>query len=220
MNMTATARATLTPAYATREEWLVAALPILTDWIRGAGAPLFAVPLVSIGFPSKGGLGKKKRTRGQCWTIPGQLRSHIFVSPVMPEPDVVLLVLLHEIIHAAVPDAGHKGPFKTIANAAGLVGKMTTATPSDELKDKLLQLAADLGIFPHPGLSAEDIEKASTKQGTRMLKIYCPRCDYTCRSSAKWIAIGLPTCVCGEEMVCDEAADCEPIVIDGDEGKG
>ncbi len=200
----ATATAAKPAHYATREEWLVAALPILTDWLRGSGAPLFATPLVSVGFPSKRALCAKNRAIGQCWTIAGEKRSHVFVSPTIDNTGDVLNVLLHELIHAAVPKAGHKGPFRTIAKAVGLVGKMTSTTPSDDLKAAFIVLATELGDYPHRALNAEDVEKAMPKQGTRMLKIECPACGYTCRASAKWIELGTPTCCCGAKMVAEE----------------
>ncbi len=215
--MNAPTASSITQSYATREEWLLAAAPVLTDWLRGAGAPVFACPLVSVGFPSKRALSKKNQAIGQCWTIPGERRSHVFVSPVMAEAADVLAVLVHELIHAAVPKAGHKGPFKTIAKAVGLAGKMTATVAGDDLKEKLASLATELGSYPHRALTAEEVEKAMPKQGTRMLKIYCRACGYTVRGSAKWIAAGLPTCCCGTKMECDDLDDLEPIVIDDSE---
>lgn len=38
------------------------------------------------------------------------------------------------------------------------------------------------------------------KQATRMIKVCCPGCGYTIRTTQKWIDVGLPTCCCGEEM--------------------
>jgi len=33
-----------------------------------------------------------------------------------------------------------------------------------------------------------------------MLKVSCPADGYTVRTTAKWIAVGFPTCPCGTEM--------------------
>jgi hypothetical protein len=206
MNTTA---ATLPTTYATREEWLIAATPILTDWLRGSGAPVFAAPLVSVGFPSKRALCAKKRAIGQCWTIPGERNSHIFISPTICDVLEVLAVLLHELIHAAVPNAGHKGPFRTIAKAVGLTGKMTSTVASEDLRLQLRHLADELGAYPHRVLDPKEVEKALPKQGTRMLKIECRACGYTCRASAKWIEKGTPTCCCGAKMVAEEAGETE-----------
>ena len=51
-----------------------------------------------------------------------------------------------------------------------------------------------------------DLAKANIKkQTTRLIKVFCPDpgCGYTVRTTAKWLAVGTPTCVCGEEMVAD-----------------
>lgn len=36
--------------------------------------------------------------------------------------------------------------------------------------------------------------------GSRLVKCSCPDCGYVVRTTAKWIAVGLPTCPCGEEL--------------------
>lgn len=199
---------TTSPAHSaarTREEWLQRAVPVLIDLLRGVGAPAFAVPQVSVGFPSRRALSAKNRAIGQCWTIPGDRASHIFVSPVLAEPLDVLAVLLHELIHAAVPKAGHKGEFRTLAKATGLIGKMTSTEAGPELLKRLNVLLSEIGAYPHHVLTADEAEAAIPKQGARMLKIECPDCGYTCRTSAKWLALGLPTCCCGAKMVAEEA---------------
>ena len=40
---------------------------------------------------------------------------------------------------------------------------------------------------------------AKPKQSTRMLKVLCPSCGYTLRTTARWLAVGFPTCPCGTE---------------------
>lgn len=209
--MTMNAAATITPA-TNREEWLVRALPQLIKLTRDAGAKVYATPFVSVGFPHKGGMAKKKRVIGQCWTIPDERRSHIFVSPLIDEPVQALDILLHELIHAAEPKAGHKGAFKRIALELGMTGKMTATVAGPELAAKLREIIVSIGPFPHRALTAETLD-AAPKQGTRMIKLECPRDGYTVRTTRKWLDIGVPKCPCGTEMVCDD--DLEPIVIAG-----
>lgn len=55
----------------------------------------------------------------------------------------------------------------------------------------------ELPEVPGPELEPPPVPK---KQSTRMLKVICPGCGYTVRTTQKWIDIGLPTCPCGEEM--------------------
>lgn len=48
-----------------------------------------------------------------------------------------------------------------------------------------------------------------TPQPTRLLKVYCPSCGYTCRITHKWIAkTGTPVC---PGLSCPDA----PMVVDG-----
>jgi hypothetical protein len=212
---------TTTPASnpaTTREEWLVRAMPDLIRWVRESGGKPFATPFVSVGFPSKGGLATKKRTLGQCWTIPNERRSHIFVSPLIDDPLYALGILTHELIHAATPGAGHKGAFKEVARDLGMEGKPTECLPGPKLQEQIKSLAERIGTFPHRALTAEDVAKLP-KQGIRHRKIECPGCGYICRASKKWIEVGLPTCCCGEQMIAEDDEDAEPVVILGaDEG--
>lgn len=41
---------------------------------------------------------------------------------------------------------------------------------------------------------------AAAKKGSRLVKITCGDCDYTARTTRKWLEVGLPTCPCGTEM--------------------
>jgi hypothetical protein len=182
-----------------RETWLNEAAAILWPMIEAAGTPR-AGAYVSVGFPSARALSTKKRTIGQCWNgASADGKSHVFVSPVLNDTVEVLGVLAHELIHAATPGAGHKGAFAKVARAFGLAGKLTATTVPAALGDQLLRATAALGPYPHPAFDPSN--RPTKKQGTRMLKIECPECGYTVRSTAKWIEVGLPTCVCGAEMV-------------------
>ena len=57
-----------------------------------------------------------------------------------------------------------------------------------------------LGPYPH----AEVMAAQKKTQTTRMLKLTCPLCGYTLRTSAKWIATGLPVCHDGTQFQTDE----------------
>jgi len=185
--------------FATREEWLVACAAAVRPLFDEQGAPDYPKFRVSCGFP-KGG----RRAIGEAWTpdSSGDGTAELFVSPeletlVEAGSAGVVDVLVHELIHAVVGNEhGHKGPFRKLAKGIGLEGKMTATVAGNELADKLLHLIAPLGPYPHAQLSRLQI----TKQGTRMLKVVCPDCDYTLRTTQKWIDVGLPTCCCGAEM--------------------
>lgn len=101
-------------------------------------------------------------------------------------------VLAHELAHAIVGvEAGHKAPFKRAAVAVGLTGKMTATVATPELDAWSATLIGNIGAFPTGGLN----ESGRKKQGTRLIKAYCPACDYTVRVTMKWInEAGAPIC--------------------------
>lgn len=154
------------------------------------GADLPADVRVSVGWP-KGG---KAGTIGQCWgsASAGDGIAQVFVSPILVTPIDVLATLVHELVHA-IDDcqSGHKGAFAKLARAVGLEGKLTATVPGVELSRRLETWVERLGAYPHaPLVPAEKIKT----QTTRMLKLECPTCEYTVRTSQKWVDVGLPYC--------------------------
>jgi hypothetical protein len=184
----------------TREDWLRRATDLLRPAFLQRGAQLPAHLHLSVGFPSVGALRRKAPRVGECWS-PQASRdgaAHLFLSPLLSEPVEVLAVLVHELVHAAVGTAAGHGPvFRRLALALGLRGKMKATVAGPELGAQLEQLHRELGAFPHAGLLDLGLR---TKQSTRLLKIDCPECGYTARTTAKWLAIGFPTCPCGQRM--------------------
>jgi hypothetical protein len=176
---------------ATREGWLLTACDALRPRFSKSGGSIPEALRVSVGWP-KGARGKS-RAIGQCF--PGSLcadaQTAIFVSPEIGDPIEALAILVHELVHAADDCvSGHRGPFKKLATAVGLVGKMTATTAGDDLRNHLTELADELGPFPHAALQSG----GQKKPGSRLLKAVCPECDYTVRVTAKWVAVGLPIC--------------------------
>lgn len=180
-----------------REQWLTAAVGLMTPWFEALDREVPATR-VSVGWP--GGKGKKASTIGQCWP-PAAAEdgvAQIFVSPKLTDPITVLSTLLHELAHAVDGcQNGHRAAFGRIVRPLGLEGKLTATTPGEELTAKLAAMAEQLGAYPHAGLAPL---AAGGTQKTRMLKLECPTCGYVVRTTEKWIAVGLPTCPCGEEM--------------------
>jgi hypothetical protein len=188
----------------TREEWLLAMTDELRPLFAAAGAPLPPKLRVSCGWPSRRALASptsNSRTIGQCWPtgFSADATPEVFVSPYLADAVEVAAVLVHELIHVFDNcQNGHKGPFRRIALALGLAGKMTATHAGPELVARLNALCAKVGPYPHASLDASQLKK----QSTRMLKVECPDCGYTVRTSALWIEVGLPTCPCGSEMEC------------------
>lgn len=188
-----------------REAWLTKAADLLWDRMREVH-PLKVNPAikVSMGFPFKR-KGKGSHAIGQCWcqTASKEGVCEIFVCPTLEDPITVLATLLHEQVHAAVGvKEGHKGPFKRVAQGVGLEGKMTATVPGAGLTQFLKGVAKKLGPYPHRELLTT-LGSGPKKDGTRMLKVYCPDCDYTVRTTQKWVDVGMPMCPCGTLMTMD-----------------
>lgn len=205
----------------TREAWLHAAIESLRDRFTEVGMPLPKTIHVSVGF----GYGAKRESAtvlGQCWAgrASEDGNNHIFLSPELDDTARVLDVLIHELIHAADDcKSGHKGAFAEAATRLGLTGKMTATTASIDLAAEMLCLAASLGNYPHGRLNASakvpttvpvgpdgkviPTHSGPGKQTTRMLKVVCPVDGYTVRTTAKWLAMGVPSCPCGAVMIAE-----------------
>ncbi len=197
------------PQDQTREAWLQHAVELLAPLFTEIDVELPPVH-VSVGWPSRGGTGSKKKVIGQCWkaSVSGDGVSQLFISPVLggstSNEDMIKLlgVLIHELIHAADDcESGHKGAFAQMAKQIGLTGKMTATTVGEELAGKLESVLVDLGEFPHAALNPFEMEQQRPKQTTRMIKLVAPDCDYTVRTTRKWIEEGLPKCPHDIEMI-------------------
>ena len=183
-----------------REDWLQSAVGELRPLLIEAEAPEFLTPHVSVGW-AKGARGGNGKTIGQCWdkrASGDKERAHIFISPELTDPIEVLAVLLHEMVHAAVgTECGHRGPFRKVAKATGLEGKMTATFAGEILQKKLGWVRKALGEYPHPGLNGQ----TRKKPGSRMIKVQCWSCGCIARMTRKWIELlPPPTCGCGCEM--------------------
>lgn len=190
--------------YKNREQWLEAAVGLLTEKLfKPAG---YTVPKVrvSCGWPSSRGLGSSKWAAGECWAASAaeDKVSQIFISPRVKEALGawgVLGILVHEICHAVVGNkAGHGPVFRKCALAVGLTGKMTKTTAGDELLEKAKAWLKVLGGYPHSALRPG--QRPVKKQTTRMVLCKCKECGYQCRTSRKWLDdVGAPLCPCNEK---------------------
>ncbi len=179
----------------TREQWLIKASKKLSKIITESGETVPDNVRVSCSWPSQA-----IRTRvGEAWTAEASADDahETFISPVLSDPTEVLAILLHELVHHAVGVThGHKAPFKRLAVACGLQGKMTATVAGDELTVKLVLIADSLGEYPHKTLNPGIGRK---KQGTRLIKCECNECGYTVRTTQKWLVFGAPLCPCNQQ---------------------
>ncbi len=133
----------------------------------------------------------------------------------------ILAVLAHEVCHSiAGIDAGHKKPFKRIAMAVGLEGKMRSTVAGLRFKNYAAVIIGRIGLYPagklglrrgeleepppgDPGGGEGEIVGGGKKQVARMLKCCCQTCGYTVRAAAMWIeGKGTPHCPEHGKMVC------------------
>lgn len=201
----------------TREKWLNELTDALRPLFLEAGGEIPEKVRATCGWPSQGAKAKKKQVTGECWDAESSGDQHfeIFITPLLDDGNEIAGVLVHELCHAALGiKEGHRAPFKKLATGVGLEGKMTATTVGEELRLTLAQIIEEIGLYPHAKLSL----KEKKVQGTRMLKVTCvdPACGWSCRTTQKWVNIGLPTCCCGKPMEVEEQK--KPPSSGGEEG--
>lgn len=200
---------------ANREAWLMALAALMAPHIEKAAGRELPPFRVSCGFPSSGGRkGGKSWTRGECWSASASADGHaeIFINPGLDESYTVAAILAHELIHAAMPEAGHRKPFQIAAKKIGHVAPFTTAKPTEAFDAWAIPLMKEVGEYPHRELRTAKAVGAKKAQKGRMFKAECD-CGYTVRVARKWVAeIGAPHCPAHGEMIVDLPDD-----EDGDE---
>lgn len=183
-----------------RQEWVEKALKALRVHFA---VHMYSVPeniRVTIGWP-KGG-----RTRiGECFFTDSSQDKHfeIFVSPELGKGSKhanqpVMEVIAHEICHTiAGYEAGHKAPFKKVATAIGLEGKMTSTVPGPKMLELIKSFEETNGPYPAGALN----RSMQKKKATYMIKCQCPSCDYAVYTTQKHLDKGDPICpIDGEGM--------------------
>lgn len=192
----------------TREQWLQEMAAKLRSYKFGPVKIKVPDVQISAGFP----LGKRvvkaegeSGAVGQCFNIKAarDKKHHIFVSPVVDDAVKVVAILAHEMLHAAMFEEGHNGVFLKAAQSIGLEGKATATTAGEAFKRSVKQWIQELGPYPHGGLSAGEASH-KPKQGTRLIKVECPKCGYIVRTTQKWLELGNPYCNLKHEMIPED----------------
>lgn len=177
-----------------RHAWLEDALKACRKLIVSADGAMPENVRASIGQPGR------KKAIGLCYHAAASKEGvrEIFVSAVLDTSEAVFATLLHECVHASLPDDAKHGPkFKRLALAVGLTGKMTATVAGDELKERIAEWVAKRGEYPAQGILTG---AGITKQTTRMLKVCCSDCGYTVRTTRQWLEVSVPACpndMCG-----------------------
>jgi hypothetical protein len=185
----------------TREQWLLNFAAAARPMFKKAGAPLPKKIRMSVGFPSKG---IRAKTIGECWYSTSSADKHheIFIRPsLQASASRIADVLTHELIHAALgPEAGHGPVFKKVALALGLTGKMTATVAGPQWHEWAKPILKKIGKFPGAELQGQ-LAGGKKKQTTRLIKLECDGCGWTCRTTNKHIheELACPT-GCGGEL--------------------
>lgn len=191
------------PTDETREAWLHRVVLALTEWFEEVGEQVPPIR-ISIGWPSRGGLGKTKKVVGECWKSSASEDgiNQIFISPIhgADQSGDAIETVLHEMIHA-IDDCehGHKNDFVRIAKSVGFIAPWTSTPPSDELRERIQGLIETLGPIPSAALGKVDgAADTPDKQKNRQVKAECANgTGYKVRLTRKWISeFGAPDCAC------------------------
>lgn len=214
-------------SFSARESWLQGAVEMLRPKFIEIGFDLPEALRVAVGFGPTGARQENAVILGVCLSrvCTTDMVNEIWISPEEASTARMLATLLHELIHAALDNEdGHKGRFAEAATRLGLEGKMTATVPGADLLMELELIVAALGEYPGAMVDLAGIlsrtpvgtdgstpvpsSSGPKKQGTRMIKLVCGETDcacggYTVRTTAKWLAVGFPSCPMGTPM--DEA---------------
>jgi hypothetical protein len=176
--------------HTTRETWLLAAVDLLRPIFLAKHHLIPKDVMVSCGFASTG---TRSHHIGQCWPKQSSAndQNQIFISPALHEPVEVLDTLVHELVHA-VDDCQHKHgkEFKKMALSLGMKGPMRSANAGPELKERLTQLAQQLGPYPHGKLKVTHRKVVSRARA----RAKCPECGFEVPMYRKFLAFGPPLC--------------------------
>jgi len=181
----------------TRELWLGQMARKSVALFKKAGYELdLSKVRVSVGWPGRGGA--KGKSIGECWSSVVSKDDHteIFINPRLDNGVRVADVLIHELVHHVVGHAAGHGPiFRKCAVALGLEGHMTATVAGAELVEWIQKQVKVLGDYPHGAMTG--MAPTTPKQGTRLIKVFCPDCGYIARVTGKWLGeLGAPICPC------------------------
>lgn len=225
----------MTTKHQTREAWLTAAVelmrreidlqillmddapkaiafPDINQRVGAGGEPLPTLPTnlrVACSNPS-GGI--RNSVRGE-WVSPevsADNTHEVWISPKVDDVPTVLIVLLHELMHATLEGwergAQHGPRFWRLAKPLGFARPLTTATiatgPQGEaLRSNLSRWADALGDYPHAGVNFAAHDAQRRRQTTRQLKAECLEgCGFKVRMTRTWAQRATPLCPVCEGM--------------------
>jgi hypothetical protein len=165
----------------TREDWLKACLTRGTaGWPVGADLP--ENTRISVGFPAK-----VRRGRGSVYRPVEHYRPQdseggmfeIFVSPTIGKSDDVAVAVLCEAARIAT-------------------GREPSEAERATLGERARRVVATMPPYPHAAIKVAGMPQGRPEgtpgPGSRLIKVDCPECGYTLRTTRRWLSAGVPTC--------------------------
>lgn len=182
--------------FSTREEWLTACLDLIRAQVPAIGNQRIRI---TCGFPSTF---TRSGTLAECWPDAASKDGtwEVMISPTVALPVEVFVLVASMALHTVPGGASRtSNAYRAACMDLGLAPadeSWRTLTATEDFWATFGDALEALGPYPH----AEVMAAQKKTQTTRMLKLVCPLCGYTIRTSAKWIATGLPVCHDGTQF--------------------
>ena len=127
-------------------------------------------------------------------------RAEIFIDPSQVDTQKVLGILVHELIHAILPDGeSHGRGFRKMMKYVGLVGKATATGESEELKSILNDIVTVVGEYPHHKLNTKVRKRGANR--AKFINFICYNDGYQLKTKDIYAEQATPNCpICEEEM--------------------
>jgi len=172
-----------------REAWLQKIIDLWRPYFLRLGYDLPTRIWISPGRPPS------RRWTGACY--PGAASDdgnpHIFIHPVLSDSTRVAGVVVHQLCHVALGNRSHGPPFRRLATAMGLVGKMTKTIEGPLFLSIMPATIDRIGPYPHPALrQLRGLYRKPAR--TRLVRAHCAACGYLVRTTQRWLMVAIPIC--------------------------
>ncbi len=176
----------------TREQWLNKVIDRSRPMFKAVGAPLGDVRAV-LAPPHR-----KMKAVGLCWhsgSVTDNARE-IWISSAIEDPLSVADTLVHELIHAALPDGiGHKKPFVVLARKFHLEGKPTATTGGEAFAKTWTPILTKIGPMPGAKFLGARPADGRPKQEVKVQRnVTCPDCGFTAKVFEEQMHMGRLKC--------------------------
>jgi hypothetical protein len=108
--------------------------------------------------------GRRGKRIGETWHSGASADGsfEVFLRADLAEPIEIRMVLVRQLVHAALPaKESHGKRYKAAANKIWLTGKIREATPGRYLQERLERLATTMPPLPHAALNIDGRQSTS-----------------------------------------------------------